>query len=182
MPILFSRAIGPIPVSVIETEAHDSTIEITKIPIEDGSSITDHAYRNPNRVTLDVTSDAAVATYGALKALQESREPFVLITGLYVYRNMLIKALSPERNSSFSSVFRGKVVLQEAILVGTTYVAGAGASGMGAPGGVMSTRAAAPAFARSAGLEAARRATAMVARGDNRTTIVGINAAFAGLL
>ena len=168
MPILFSRSVGPVAVTVVEQEKHDSTIEITEIPIESGAKVTDHAFRNPNKVMLEVASHGAVPTFAALKTLQESREPFTLVTGLFVYRNMLIKSLSPVRDSAFSSIFRGKIELQEAIIVGTSYVAGQGAEGAGQPGGANSTRAAPPAKARAGDPATARRVTSTVARGGNR--------------
>lgn len=175
MPILFSNAIGPVPVSIFEDEAHESTIEITEVPIETGASVTDHAYRNPNKVTIGVVSDSAVATYGALKALQQSRVPFTLVTGLHVYQNMLIKSLSPSRNAQFSAVFKGKVVLQEAIIVGSTYIGGqAGLTGFA--GGNNSVSAAPMSAATTLGQAIQRRASSTIARGDNRT-VAAVNTA-----
>lgn len=164
MAILFSNSVGPVPVSVIKSESHQSSIEITEIPIEDGSSVSDHAYRNPNRVTLEVVSEAAVATYAALKALQVSRQPFTLVTGLYVYSNMLIKTLSPKRDAEFSSVFRGEIELQEVILVGTSTISAFGAS-------------AAVSLVPSLviGVANQRRATPTIARGDNRLDVVPLS-------
>ena len=170
MAILFSNSVGPIPVSVVASEKHDSTIEITEIPIETGASVTDHSYRNPNKVTLEILSEGATVTYSALKRLQESRVPFTLVTGLYVYKNMLIKAITPERTSEFSNVFNGVVDLQEAILVGTTYVANQGSKNAGKPGGAKSTKAATPTKQITSGADAQKRASQTVARGSNNTT------------
>lgn len=169
MAALLSKAIGPVRVAVIEDEQHTSTIEITEIPIETGASITDHAYRNPNKVKLKIVSEGPAVTYRALKSLQESRVPFTLVTGLHVYQNMLIKSLTPERNSRFSSVFYGTVDLQEAIIAGTSYIAGQGAHNKGQPGGANSVRSAAPARARAADAVTAVRASNTIAAGDNVT-------------
>lgn len=139
--IAFSRTIGPVPIDCVVSEKHESTLNITEIPIESGSVITDHAVVMPKKVSLDIGSGSAVASFSALVALQESRAPFTLVTGLNVYRNMLIKSINPTRDAQFGHVLRANVDLQEIILVGTAQAAGT--SG-GQPGGAGSTKAASP--------------------------------------
>lgn len=124
--IAFSSAIGPVPIDCVVSEKHTSEIAITEIPIEDGARITDHAFALPKKVTLDVANQNAAAAYNALVAFQESRVPFTVVTGLFVYTNMLIKSLNAERDKTFSSVLRCTCDLQEIIIVATAYVADPG--------------------------------------------------------
>ena len=117
--ILFSRAIGPIPVSVIMREIHTSTIGVTEIPIETGAKVTDHSYVEPKRLTLEFADAYAAATWNALMRFQETRIPFTIVSGLAVYKNMIIRELGADRDEQFSTVLRGVAALQEVIIVST---------------------------------------------------------------
>jgi hypothetical protein len=165
--IAFSSTIGPVPISCVLSEKHESRIEISEIPIETGAKITDHAYVMPKRVTLDVADANAAATFNALVQFQESRVPFVLVTGLSVYRNMLIRSIDADRDATFSAVLRCKAELQEAIIVDTAYAASEAGDGKGGnPGGAKSTKAATPAKGRAGDAATADRASGPVQRGD----------------
>lgn len=142
--IAFSRSIGPVPIDCIVSEKHTTELMITEIPIETGSVISDHAVVMPKKVSLDIGSGSAVASFAALVALQESRAPFTLVTGLKVYRNMLIKSINPTRDVQFGHVLRANVDLQEIILVSTAQAAGTSGNKPGQPGGAGSTKAANP--------------------------------------
>lgn len=175
--IFFSAAIGPVPVDVVIREQHNSSLGITEIPIETGAKITDHAYVEPKKLVLEFADSQAALTYNALVRFQESRVPFVAVSGLYVYSNMLIKNLSAERDVKTSRVLSGKAELQEIIIVSTSYDAtqgGAGesATGPGNRGGVRSTRAASPSPETTSGAATQNRAGGTVARGDARTSSV----------
>lgn len=127
--IAFSSAIGPVPIDCVVSEKHTSELEITEIPVESGVRITDHAFVLPKKVTLDIANQNAAAAYNALVAFQESRVPFTVVTGLYVYTNMLIKNLNAERDKTFSSVLRCTCDLQEIIIVSTAYAPDTAGSG-----------------------------------------------------
>ncbi len=171
--ILFSGLIGPVPVSVIIREQHESSIGITELPIETGAKITDHAYIEPKRITLEFGDAFAAATYNALVRFQESRIPFTFVSGLYVYTNMLIKRLRADRDYQYSRVLNGVCELQEVILVATgTASASTGQDGTtqtsspGKPGGVKSTNAAPPTVERAGNSVTADRAAGTAMRGD----------------
>jgi len=119
--ILFSEGIGPVPVEVILSEGHKSTLGITEIPIETGAKITDHAYVEPKKLTLDFADGNAAQTWNALVQFQESRVPFVIVSGLAVYKNMLIKELSANRDQQTCAILAGRCELQEVIIVSTAY-------------------------------------------------------------
>lgn len=121
--IAFSSAVGPVPIDVIIKETHNSSLEITEIPIEDGSRITDHAFKLPKKLSLDTASGNAAATYNALVAFQVSRVPFTVVSGFFIYTNMLIKDLSADRDKDFTTVLRCRAELQEILIVSTAYAA-----------------------------------------------------------
>lgn len=127
--IAFSSVIGPVPIDCVVSEKHASEIEITEIPIENGSRITDHAFVLPKKISLEIANDNATASFNALVAFQESRVPFTIVTGLFVYSNMLVKSISAERDKVFSQVLRATVDLQEIIIVSTGYTQDPGESG-----------------------------------------------------
>lgn len=166
--IAFSTAIGPVPLDCVISEKPTSELDITEIPIETGAKITDHAVVMPKKVSLDIAAGNAAATFSALVAFQEARVPFTLVTGLKVFSSMLVKGIYPERDAAFSSVFRGRVELQEIIIVGTAYAADPDGDNQdrGQPGGKKSTRAAATTSERAKDSVTADRAAQTVQRGD----------------
>lgn len=169
MIIGFSRAIGPVALNVVLTEDHETSIEITSNPIETGAEVNDHAYITPKRVTLEFADANAAATWNALIRFQESRVPFVLVTGLAVYRNMMVKGLKAKRDASFSRVLSGSAELQEVIIVdtaGATAIGGTSFPPAGNPGGAGSFLSARPTPSRASDAITAIRAAGTVLRGD----------------
>lgn len=166
--IAFSTAIGPVPLDCVISEKPSSELDITEIAIETGSRITDHAVVMPKKVSLDIATGNAAATLNALIAFQESRVPFTLVTGFKIFPNMLIKGIYPERDATYSTVLRGRVELQEAIIVGTAYAADPEGdnSERGKPGGKKSTRAAPATSERAKGGVTSDRASQTEMRGD----------------
>ncbi len=108
-----SRRIGLIVPSVVISEKHDDSLEITEHPVEVGAAISDHAFRRPSEVVMQVgfagggslldfvdTSSLGLSvgigpkeTYQELLNLQSSRVPLDVVTGKRIYTNMLIRAL-----------------------------------------------------------------------------------------
>lgn len=175
--IIFSNAIGPVPITCFIKEQHRAELEITEIPIEFGAAITDHAYAQPKKVTLDIADANAAASHAALVRHQESREPFTLVTGLSVYRNMLIKRIEATRESTSSRILRASVDLQEVIIVETAKTAGDGdgegaRDAKGQPGGKKSTKSAGASKGRAGDAATADRASSTVGRGDAGTKTV----------
>lgn len=176
--IIFNGSIGPVPISVVLSERHDSTLGITEQPLETGSNITDHAYVEPKRLSLEFADENAALTYNALVRFQESRVPFSIVTGFFVYSDMLIKSISVERDSTYSRVLKGTAELQEAVIVETAYAAaepGSQAPTSGRPGGAKSSRAAAPSKARAGDAATRARASGIVQRGDAPARNVPLN-------
>jgi hypothetical protein len=86
-------------------EHHVDELAITEHPVEQGAAITDHSYKRPARVTLEIAwsnSDVAAlgdpnyvqSIYAQLLALQASRQTFTIVTGKRVYDSMLAERFS----------------------------------------------------------------------------------------
>lgn len=119
MMIMFSSTIGPVPVDVRLKERHSSKVGVTKIAIETGAKITDHAHVEPKECEIEFAAANAAEVWNSLVQFQESRVPFIAVSGLYVYENMLITSLEAERDKKTSRVLKGTATLQEVILVET---------------------------------------------------------------
>jgi len=107
-------------------EVSNDDLEITKHPIQLGASVTDHAFKQPVTVTLNVMFSADDAplheTYGKLLDLQAQRTPFGVVTGKRVLKNMLIKTLSQTTDAATETVLAIKLDLQEIIIVSLSIV------------------------------------------------------------
>ncbi|EPJ5863784.1 phage baseplate protein [Raoultella ornithinolytica] len=135
-----SRRIGLIVPSVVISEKHNDTLEITEHPVEVGAAISDHAYRRPSEVVmqvgfagggslldfLDTTSFGLSVglspkeTYQELLDLQNSRVPFDVVTGKRIYSNMLIRALEVTTDRTSENVLSALLTLREVIITSTT--------------------------------------------------------------
>lgn len=176
MTVMFSRAVGPIPVDCVLTEKHSATIEITGNPIETGAEVNDHAYVKPKQVTLEIADSNAALMYNILVRFQESRVPFYMITGLMVYKDMLIQSIDATRDKDMSTVLRATVICRQVIIVSTASApaggSGASSSQQGNPGGKKSQKATNPSTQSSNNPSTANRASQPVQRGDSPTKSV----------
>lgn len=137
-----SRRIGLLVPSVVVSEKHSDTLEITEHPVEkpttDSASgfIADHAYKRPSEVTmecgfagggslLDFVNTSAIGlglglspkeTYQQLLDLQSSRIPFDVVTGKRTYINMLIRAIEVTTEKASENVLNCTLTLREVIL------------------------------------------------------------------
>ncbi|MDG1642999.1 phage baseplate protein [Klebsiella huaxiensis] len=135
-----TRKIGLIVPSVVISEKHSDTLEITEHPVEVGAAISDHAYRRPSEVVmqvgfagggslldlLDTTSFGLSAglspreVYQNLLDLQNSRGPFDVVTGKRLYSNMLFRAMEVTTERSTENVLSAVLTLREVIITSTT--------------------------------------------------------------
>lgn len=129
--VIVSREIGGVPIDVVLYEEHESTMTIADHPVERGAEISDHAWREARRVRIEGVVDAplAVAAYEGLLAVQEAAEPFDLVTGLKIYRNMLIEQLFATRDKATARVLNFEADLREVIIVDTQTSAGSPEAG-----------------------------------------------------
>lgn len=137
-----SRKIGVIIPSVVVTEKHSDTLEITEHPVEVGAAVADHAYKRPSEVVMEVgfagggslldfasnlTATGLLGlspqeTYQEILNLQDSRVPFDVVTGKRLYNNMLIRALEVTTDKATENVLSAIITLREVIISQTQQV------------------------------------------------------------
>lgn len=138
-----SRRIGLIVPSVVVSEKHNDTLEITEHPVETGAPVSDHAYKRPSEVVMEVgfagggslldfidTSSLGLTlglspkeTYQQILDLQSSRIPFDVVTGKRLYSNMLIRAIEVTTDRTSENVLMAVLTLREVIITQTQQVA-----------------------------------------------------------
>lgn len=108
-----SPAIGPVSVGAILTESISSALSISSNPVESGGEISDHAHMTPRELRLEVADENAAATWNDLRDLQETLEPFTLVSGLEIIPDLLIERMDATRDSRNSRILRATVILKE---------------------------------------------------------------------
>lgn len=124
-PVTFSprRSIGGFTATLTIEETGTDELVITDHPVQEGASITDHAYTKPALLSLRAQwgeDDARMPLdelYAKLLELQASRIPFDVITGRRMYKNMLVKALSMTNDQTTFGVLAVRFQLQQIITV-----------------------------------------------------------------
>ena len=124
------RRIGIVVPTVVVSETHTDTLEITEHPVESGSNIADHAYLKPAQVKMDVgfagggawpfdaiasmlTPPGPAEIYQQLLDLQASRTPLDVVTGKRKYQNMLIQSMEVTTDNLKENVLRATLTLRE---------------------------------------------------------------------
>lgn len=114
----------------IEEEGTDD-LTITEHPVEQGASITDHAFKQPARLVLRVGwSNSSLSAgfdpnyvtdiYNKLLALQVSAKVFTVTTGKRQYDNMLMKSLRLRTDEETETALDVVVQFQQIIIVQTS--------------------------------------------------------------
>ena len=117
---------------VTVTEQHADDLTITQHPVERGAAISDHAFKMPSQLTVDVgfsaywgrqngyTSLADLYTY--FLNLQSTVILLQVQTGKRLYNNMLIRSIRTTTDQKTENVLNLTLMLQEVILVDTITV------------------------------------------------------------
>ncbi|MBU9832513.1 hypothetical protein J1779_21555 [Rahnella sp. FC061912-K] len=131
-----SRKIGLIIPDVVVSEKHQDALEITEHPVEIGAPVSDHAYKRPSEVTMEIgfsgggslldfadTSALGISLgtspkeiYQQIRDLQASRVPFDVTTGKRQYSNMLIRAIDVTTDRTSENVLMCVLTLREVII------------------------------------------------------------------
>lgn len=127
-----SRKIGNIAVQVVIDESTNDTLTITKQPVQQGASITDHAYLEPTVLsmtiyfsgnsTLSLLPTPLTTIYQDLLTLQASRVPFDVTTPKRIYRNMLMTVLGQTTDKLTENCLKINVTFQQIIIVSVSTV------------------------------------------------------------
>lgn len=118
------NAIGSVQLEVTVSERHTMRSQVTQDPVEDGATITDHIYLEPDRITLEgMVSDTPVALFGGLltggfgayrslstfEALRQIRDQRLLVTVVTAYRiytDMAMQTLDIPRDAATGQSIR----------------------------------------------------------------------------
>lgn len=121
------RRIGFVVPDVVIEESGKDELTITQHPVEKGSPISDHAFKNPVRVDMQCGfSDSrggvgwSREAYEALLELQYMREPFSVTTGKRTYSNMLVRGIAASTDQRTEHALMATVSLEEVIIVSTS--------------------------------------------------------------
>ena len=127
---------GIIPHVVIE-EAGDDELRITDHPVEVGAAITDHAFKMPVVLVMKAAwSDSTAGAVGYVRriydqliALQADREPFDIVSGKRLYKNMLMGGISQATDHKSEFSLQTIIRFREVILTYTTLEGGGAKNG-----------------------------------------------------
>src|SRR5208282_3135615 len=129
--LIRARNIGPFIADITISERHRDEMVITKHPIEIGSVISDHAYKNPITVALTVgfsnsnsqaqgDSNYVQTVYNNFLTLQQNAQPFAVTTGKRTLNNMLIQYINELTNEQTENALILEMLCMQLILVNTS--------------------------------------------------------------
>ncbi len=120
--VINKRYIDSIRVQVVVSEQTTDTLTVTKQPVQQGAAITDHAYMEPtvfahsiyfqDNLTLSLSK-----IYQQLLTLQQSANPFNIVTPKRIYRDMLMTTLSQTTDKLTENCLAIHASYQQIILV-----------------------------------------------------------------
>lgn len=122
------RSIGGLYPQIVVEESHEDSLEITEHPVEQGAAINDHAFKKPESVTIrGGVSDSSPEGgekpsqefYDKLLELQKKREPFDIVTGKRLHKNMLIESLTVVSDAETENALLFTAQCREVIIVKT---------------------------------------------------------------
>lgn len=128
-----SVMIGGFTIDVAVRESHQFPSEVTRLPVETGTDITDHIRNRPVVVTLDgIVSDTPIGAvaglrppdslpsddaYSTMLEIRDAREPVTITTSLATYENMALQNLVVPRRSDTGDALRFQATFTQIQLV-----------------------------------------------------------------
>jgi hypothetical protein len=117
-----SRKIADIPLQVVLNESTNDTLTITRQPVQQGASITDHAYKEPTTLGMTVyfkdnIGQSLSDIYSDLLELQKSREPITVSTPKRIYTSMLISSIGLTTDARTENVLSIAISFAQIIIV-----------------------------------------------------------------
>ena len=115
------RSIGGFEATVTIDEEATDELEITAHPAQTGADITDHAYRKPTELKINImhggTDTPLNEVYQQLLDMQAKAEPMDVVTGKKSYKSMLIESVKQTTDVNTENVLSVELALREVILV-----------------------------------------------------------------
>lgn len=125
--------INDIEVDVILNESTVDNLTITKQPVQQGASITDHAFKEPTSLSMSIhqsntnifsalssSSTGLSKIYQQFLTLQSSLAPFTVTTPKRIYKSMLISSLAVTTDKQTENILAINLTLQQIIIVNVT--------------------------------------------------------------
>jgi hypothetical protein len=162
--IVPSDTIGAISVDATLEEIGTDLLQVTEHPVEAGANITDHSFYRPSEIVLHCgwsnanpksilgvsgnqafaggslnNDDYVSSVYSQLIALQQSLQPFSVLTTIRQYNNMLITSIALTRDKKTSQALMVTVTMKQIIIVSTTSSAIAPAANQANPASTSQT-------------------------------------------
>lgn len=124
------RSIGNLDIDCTIREQGTDVYTPTNHPVEQGAAITDHVYRNPSQLVMEIgfsnssaqaggSNDYVNQTYADLLAMQGDRLPLTIVTGKRTYQNMIITSLAVTTDETTEAILACTVTCREIIIVQT---------------------------------------------------------------
>lgn len=116
------RLIGTIIPDLVVEEQTTDAYEITSHPVQQGASISDHKYKKPIALKMDLMfsgdNQADLSTkYQALLTLQDDDSVFTVTTLKRIYNNMQIKSLSVTTDKTTENILKVSAEFEQVIIV-----------------------------------------------------------------
>lgn len=117
------RSIGGLTAEVTVKEQARDELTITQHPVERGAAISDHLFKNPAMLMVQIGWSAAKGDptdlYQQLLTMQSSGELFEVQTGKRLYQNMAMRTLVQDTDQASENALNVTIQLQELMLVDT---------------------------------------------------------------
>ncbi|MBQ8201474.1 MAG: hypothetical protein IJZ74_06885 [Clostridia bacterium] len=131
LTMIVSPSYGRFTFDAVFRTDHMANVTVTQHPVQTGASISDHAYAEPDEVTLEIgMSDAvtyagtnhSVNAYSQLRAIMAKREPVTLITRLQSYKNMVITSMSAPDDYTTMNALKATIYFRQIEMVSVSTI------------------------------------------------------------
>ena len=129
------RKIGTISVDAVINEETNDTLTITKQPVQQGASITDHSYLEPTAFSMTILQQVSnpvtqllgtfagagnsglAQVYQDFLKLQATSKPFIIATPKRIYNNMLMTTIRQVTDKRTENILSLNISFQQVIIV-----------------------------------------------------------------
>lgn len=131
LTMIVSPSYGRFTFDAVFRTDHMANVTVTQHPVQTGAAISDHAYSEPDEVTLDIgMSDAvtyagtnhSINAYSQLRAIMDKREPVTLITRLRSYKNMVITSMSAPDDYTTMNALKATIYFRQVEMVSVSTI------------------------------------------------------------
>lgn len=131
LTMIVSPSYGRFTFDAVFRTDHMANVTVTQHPVQTGAAISDHAYSEPDEVTLEIGMSDAVSyagtnhsinAYSQLRAIMDKREPVTLITRLRSYKNMVITSMSAPDDYTTMNALKATIYFRQVEMVSVSTI------------------------------------------------------------